>query len=111
MATPFKEHADPKLAEVVRRLVERLQPDCIYLFGSQVRGDAEEGSDYDIMVVVAESDEPGHKRIREAHRALGQVDLPVQIIVVTWAEFEQDLPVPASLPATVGREGKLLYAA
>ena len=96
---------------MVRRLVERFQPDRIYLFGSRVHGEAAADSDYDVLVVVPESDESGHKRMRDAYRALWEVDLPVEVIVLTRDEFEQDLPVPASLPATVAREGKLLYAA
>lgn len=31
---------DPKLQEIVRRLVSAFEPEQIYLFGSQARGDA-----------------------------------------------------------------------
>jgi predicted nucleotidyltransferase len=44
---------DPKaLDRVVRRLVEQFDPVAVYLFGSHARGDGDEDSDYDLMVVV-----------------------------------------------------------
>jgi predicted nucleotidyltransferase len=43
---------DPVLAEIVRRLVDAVQPARIYLFGSRARGVATEDSDYDGFVLV-----------------------------------------------------------
>lgn len=99
------------LEQAVRCLVEALSPEQIYLFGSQARGDADEGSDYDLLVVVAHSDEPSYRRAQTAYHALWGVRLPVDIIVFTRAEFDYQVPALASLPATVVREGRLLYAA
>jgi uncharacterized protein len=46
---------DPEeLERVVRRLVEAFDPAAIYLFGSRARGDANEDSDYDLMLVLAD---------------------------------------------------------
>ena len=42
---------DPKLAELVRRLVETHQPARIYLFGSRGRGDGAADSDYDLLMI------------------------------------------------------------
>jgi predicted nucleotidyltransferase/HEPN domain-containing protein len=44
---------DPdELERVVHRIVEQVDPVAIYLFGSRARGDADEHSDYDLLVVV-----------------------------------------------------------
>lgn len=99
------------LAQAVERLVETLSPERIYLFGSQARGDADSGSDYDVLVIVSSSDEPRYRRAQAAYHALWGVHLPLDVIVFTRAEFDYQLPARASLPATVAREGKLLYAA
>ena len=48
------------LDEVVNRLVRGLHPERIYLFGSQARSQAGEGSDIDLLVVVPDSDLPRH---------------------------------------------------
>ncbi len=102
---------DPLLAEVVRRLVGELQPERIYLFGSRARGDATEDSDYDLMVIVTASDQPGYRRAQRAYGALWGTGAAVDVLVWTRREFERQAPVVASLPAAILREGKLLYAA
>ena len=45
------------LAEIVRRLVEAVDPDRIILFGSRVRGEERPDSDVDLMIIKA-SDDP-----------------------------------------------------
>jgi predicted nucleotidyltransferase len=103
--------ADPLLAEAVRRLVDALRPEQIYLFGSRGRGDSREDSDYDFMVVVQDSDVPPHRRAQLAHLALRDVRVAADILVWTRQEFDHFLPVAGSLAATILREGRLLYDA
>ncbi len=99
------------LREIVRRLVEVYRPVRIYLYGSRARGEATEDSDYDLAMIVAASDLPMYRRVIEALRVLADVRADAQVIVWTEAEFARKLSVVASLPATVEREGLLLYAA
>lgn len=103
--------AEPALQEMVRRLKERLRPERIYLFGSRARGDASADSDYDLLVVVADSPLAGYKRDQEAFRALRGVGVAKDVIVLTSDEFRRKSTVVCSLVATVLREGKLLYVA
>ena len=102
---------DALLATILERLVEHLRPHDVYLFGSRARGDATGSSDYDLLVVVDHSDLPGHRRDREALHALRSIRAPVDVVVLTRDEFERVRHVRTSLPATVLREGKQLYAA
>jgi len=102
---------DPLLAEMLRRLVRAFDPDLVYLYGSRARGDATEDSDYDLMVVVRESDLPFQERWLKAFRLLCGMGVPKDVVVLTREEFEGKQSVVCSLPATVVREGKLLYAA
>ncbi|MBI3965322.1 MAG: nucleotidyltransferase domain-containing protein [Chloroflexi bacterium] len=102
---------DPRLGEAVRRLVELFQPERVYLFGSQARSEANEHSDYDILVVIRDSEQPRLRRAQEGYRALRGVGIPIDLLVWTRDEFERYQPVVASLAATVVREGALLYAA
>jgi hypothetical protein len=103
--------AEPNLAVAVQRLVDALQPEAIYLFGSRARGDHQPDSDYDFMVIVPGSDLPPHRRAQIAHRALRDVPIAKDILVWTRDEFDHYVPAVASLPATVLREGRLLYDA
>ena len=103
--------SDPALAEIVRRLVDAYHPERIHLFGSVARGDAGPDSDYDIMVVVAKSDEPAYRRAQRAHSLLWDLGVAADILVWTRHAFDSRVHLLASLPATITREGKLLYAA
>jgi predicted nucleotidyltransferase len=103
--------SDRILEEMVRRLVAAFAPDHIYLYGSRARGEAGPDSDYDLMLVVSASQVPRYRRDQQAFRALCGLGVPKEVIVLTRAEFEAGRKVTCSLPATVLREGKLLYAA
>ncbi|MFQ5855110.1 MAG: nucleotidyltransferase domain-containing protein [Anaerolineae bacterium] len=97
------------LKEIVDRLVRGLQPERIYLFGSQARGQADEGSDIDLLLVVPDSDLPRHRREALSYDLLWGLTIPVDVIVLTRAEFQRASRVRTSLPSTVQAEGELLY--
>lgn len=102
---------DPILAQIVRRLVAAYEPQRIYLFGSQARGDAGPDSDYDLLIVVPD-DAPAERHDSDlAYRALRGTGIAVDVIVWKRSAFERRTRVVTSLPATVLREGKLLHAA
>ncbi len=101
----------PALAEIVRRLVEAYRPERIYLFGSKARGDEGPDSDYDLLVVVPDDAEPERKQSKLAYRVLWGTGTAADVVVWTRTAFDRRSRVPASLPATVLREGKLLHAA
>ena len=65
--------SNEQLNGAIARLVERLQPERIILFGSYVRGEAREDSDVDLLV-VAETDLPLRKRFMTVRPLL--VDFP-----------------------------------
>jgi predicted nucleotidyltransferase len=102
---------DGMLAEIVHRLVEAFRPERIYLFGSKARGDGGPDSDYDVMVVVSHASEPGYRLAQQAHSVLWDVWTAVDVLVWPKERFDSRLHLQASLPATILREGKLLYAA
>lgn len=102
---------DAALAEVMRRLVEAYQPERIYLFGSKARGDGGRDSDYDLMVIVPDDASAERRRSRLAYEVLWGTGAAADVLVWTRQDFESRTQVPASLPATIVREGKLLHAA
>jgi len=102
---------DPKLAEIVRRLVEAYAPDRIYLSGSIARGEGGPDSDYDLMLIVPDDAPAERMRSRLAYQALRGTGTAAHVLVWTRSRFERRARVVASLPATVLREGTLLHAA
>jgi len=101
---------EPKLAEIVRRLVAAYQPERIYLFGSVARADNGPDSDYDLLVVVPDEAPPEQRDGGLAYRALWGVGTAVDAVVCTSGWFHARTHLKASLPGTVLREGRLLHA-
>ena len=97
------------LKEIVNRLVQGLRPERVYLFGSQARDQAIEGSDVDLLVVLSDSDLPRHRREALSYDLLWGITTPVDVIVLTRAEFQRASRVKTSLASTVQAEGKVLY--
>jgi predicted nucleotidyltransferase len=99
------------LAEIVRRLVEVYRPERIYLFGSTARGDTGPDSDYDLMIIVPDDAPSALKNPDAGYRAMEGLPRSGDFLVWSRGDFEKRLHLRASLPATIVREGKLLYAA
>jgi len=102
---------DPVLSEITDRLVRAYSPERVYLFGSMARGDAGQDSDYDILLVVGDDAGPDALSARPAYDALWGLRASADVHIWPRRKFESRLHLKASLPATVVREGKLLYAA
>lgn len=100
---------DPKLAEVVRRLVEAYRPERIYLFGSVARGEPGPDSDYDLLVVVPDGAPQEQRGSKLAYQALCGTGIAADVLVCTRSYFEARRHLRASLPGTVLREGRLLH--
>lgn len=102
---------DAVLRDMVDRLVRALHPERIYLFGSRAGGNVAPDRDYDLLAVVPESDLAPHRRDVLAFRALCGVGAAKDVLVYTREEFESRSRAASSLPATVLREGRLVYVA
>jgi len=102
---------DALLAEIVRRLVGAYQPERIYLFGSTARGDSGPDSDYDLLILVPDEAPAAKKHSDLGYLAMTGLPRSGDFLVWTRSRFEGRLHLRASLPSTVLREGKLLYAA
>jgi len=96
------------LAEVVRRLVEAVDPDKIILFGSRARGDARSDSDIDLLLIKA-SNEPAHRRDARAYRAVGAIGVPKDLLWYTPEEIADWSPVKQHVVGHAMREGRVLY--
>lgn len=105
----MKDVTDESLfAEVVRRLVEAVDPDRIVLFGSRARGDARPDSDIDLLI-IKDTNQPVFRRAAPAYRALSGLGVPKDIIWRTPAEVEDWSAVPTYVTTRAVQEGKILY--
>lgn len=96
------------IREMAARLVDAIHPEKVILFGSHARGNADEQSDLDFLV-IAESDEPPTRRSVPLYRALSGYLVPVDILVRTPREVEASRELPFSIIQTALAEGITLY--
>ena len=97
--------SDPFLDEIVTALRE-YDPERIILFGSRARGDADEHSDYDV-VVIKRTDRPFLDRLEAMVPYLRKLNRAVQVLVYTPEEFERVREV--GFGYLVKKDGVALY--
>ena len=101
---------DQAIAAITDRLVEYYRPERIYLFGSAARGEAGPDSDLDFCVVVPDDAPAELLRDGGIYSVLRGMGVPKDIVPWRRSDFEaRAAHVRTSLPATIVREGKLLY--
>ncbi len=101
---------DQAIEEITRRLVEFYRPEKVYLFGSVARGDDGPDSDLDFCVVVPDDTPAAKFRAGATCGVLADIVTAADVIPWRRTDFERRAAwVKASLPATIVREGQLLY--
>jgi len=102
-------HDDGKLIdEIIRRIVNAIQPEKIVLFGSRARGEARPESDMDILV-IANSQEPRYRRSSRLYHILSDILVPMDVLVYSPDEVSEWRNVHQAFITTALREGKVLY--
>src|SRR3990167_8656303 len=104
-----KRELQKTIKRMVKRIVERFNPDQIILFGSHARGTAGPDSDVDLLVVMPVSGSRREKAI-EIGVALHGIRIPKDIVVTTPEEFAWRKQVPGTIERPAAKEGVLLYA-
>jgi len=106
----MKELSTELLHEIVRRLIDALHPKGIYLFGSHASGQANDDSDVDLLIVVADGNASMRTLARQGRQSLRGLRVPVDLVVCTESEMETWSKVNCNLIHTVVEKGQLVYA-
>ena len=96
--------------EVTDRVIERIHPEKVILFGSAARGEADENSDIDLFI-VAKTDKPFLARMSPVHDVLHEMRYPwtVESIIYTPEEFEKAQRKGSLFVHEVLTTGQVLY--
>ena len=106
---------DPVLKQVIETIVQEVDPEEVYIFGSQARREAGPESDIDVLIVEKELSQPAEGRLRRIgrlYRALAARNLgrSFDILLFSSAEFNRWRSSRNHIIGICSREGKLLYA-
>jgi predicted nucleotidyltransferase len=97
-----------KINDIVNRIVGRFNPDKIILFGSYAAGNPNNDSDIDLLV-IKDTDLPRHKRSFDIQKSLIGSMIPMDILVYTQKEFDQEKQEKYSFISAAIKTSKILY--
>ncbi|MHC4508134.1 MAG: nucleotidyltransferase domain-containing protein [Planctomycetota bacterium] len=103
---------DDVINRMTQRIVREVHPQRVLLFGSCARGEANEHSDVDFLVVEREPFGRNRSRRREATRiwrCLSEFRVPTDILVYSTTEVVQWKDSSHHVIGMALREGKVLY--
>jgi predicted nucleotidyltransferase len=83
-------------------------PIKVILFGSYARGDANEGSDLDFLVVEQDIPDPAGEYLK-LHKAASGCGTGIDILLMTVADFEKKRNWWTTPVYAAAREGKAFY--
>lgn len=95
----------------IERIIEVLEPEEVWLFGSRARHTETAESDWDLMAVLPDSagdDKLDLARVWEQLRELRRQR--VEVFPIRRSKFEECRDTLGELAETVAREGRLVYA-
>lgn len=99
---------DPRITEMVQRIVHVAQPEQVILFGSRATGTAQSDSDVDFLVVMPLS-KPRRRLEGDLHAAVASSELPKDIVVVTPEELERFRNVSGTVIRPALESGIVVY--
>ena len=97
-----------KINEIVNRIAIRFNPDKIILFGSYASGNPNNDSDLDLLI-IKDTNLPRHKRSFDIQKSLIGSMIPMDILVYTTKEFEQEKNEKSSFFSSAIKTSKILY--
>jgi len=103
--------AQQAILDAARRIAAAASsPAQVIVFGSYARGDADEDSDLDLLVIEREVRDKANEYMR-LHRAVGSIGVGVDVVVLSRDDFDRRSQVPGTLPYWAQKEGRVLHDA
>ena len=97
-----------KIKDIVNKIAIRFNPEKIILFGSNAAGNPTNDSDLDLLI-IKETDLPRHKRSFDIQKSLIGSMVPMDILVYTRKEYEQEQNEERSFLFSAIKTSKILY--
>ncbi|MBN9309717.1 nucleotidyltransferase domain-containing protein [Devosia sp.] len=105
---PFATEADA-LDGVLRRLVDELDPEAIWLFGSRASGRSRPDSDFDLLVVTKTSDGELATDYDRVYAPILGLGVGCDVVPCPITDFLLEKDKPTSFVHEIVRTGRKLY--
>jgi predicted nucleotidyltransferase len=96
--------------EAVELLIKAANPTRIILFGSYARGDTNEQSDLDFLIVKKELKARRMETVR-LRDVLSPLRIPVDVVVISEKTYQDWKDAPGTVIYEATQEGKVVYGA
>lgn len=107
--TPYDPARDWRLQALLTRLIERMQPEEILLFGSYARGESSADSDYDLLVILPDDASAERRSLGFAHAAKRGLGIAADIVPCRRSVFAAKKDVVGTLSHIAAAEGIPIY--
>ena len=97
------------IAPLVERIVARLQPEEIWLFGSRAEGRARPDSDYDLLAVLSDDAPEWALDLMKAWELTCGLGIPADVVPCTRSDFEEDKDDVGTLARAAYHRGRRIY--
>ncbi len=97
------------LDALVSRLVDALDPQMIWLFGSRARGDARPDSDFDLLVVAKAAGADWSEDYDKVYAPVSGSWIGADVVPCDLEVFEASLGLRTSFVRRIVDEGRMLY--
>lgn len=99
---------DETVEQIVRRIVEAIRPEKVFLFGSRVTGTPTSESDIDLLVLYRGAKTPREVQV-DIHRLFERPRFSLDVFVLNPEDFETQKGVANTLAREVNERGLLCY--
>jgi predicted nucleotidyltransferase len=107
LATPASDLE--RLRPLLERIVARLGPEEVWLFGSRAEGRARPDSDYDLLIVMPDGTPENQLDVVWAWTMVRGLDIPADIVPCTRSEFEEEKNEIDTLARAAFLRGRRIY--
>ena len=100
-----------EIINIFKKTAKTFFPDCrVLLFGSQARQDANEGSDYDFLIITKKRTPDSKKMYYKAQirKAMAKNKIAVDVFLHSEDEVEAKRELPGHIIREIVREGVLI---
>jgi predicted nucleotidyltransferase len=97
------------IAPLVERIVTRLSPEQIWLFGSRAEGRARPDSDYDLLAVLPDDAPAEALDLVKAWELTCGLGVPADLVPCTRTDFEEEKDEVGTLARAAFHRGRCIY--